>query len=268
MSTATVEIDECTIENFEYGVNVVAGSVSMDGTDIETTDCALQALGSVSVTNAEFSESGIGVHVKGQNCIIGPAVSISSVNFNGVYVDSCEVTLDDVAIKNCGLHGILVFYGNVSLEGEIEITDCDNSGLRIEYSTVSVLPGGGGKVTITNGINAGLYTVAATVIGANLTLSGNTNGVYSTLGSDVTMRGCTISTGTVAFNADATSTLDAGRTSDYGGNVIDHYTLYAVNGNGNATLEAVGNCWDTSENPSSRKFVGLGPIVWLPGDCQ
>ncbi len=233
----SIRLQDCEFQDINNGLI----APELFGSDvIEVTGCDFQGV-----------DDGVGMLM---NCVSGTL---------GVELSDCAFAGFDEGLNLEGHVG-------VTLDGDNSIVDCSGSGIRADSATSTIATTGLGSLMIDHCSAAGCYAVGSSTVSlTGILITRCPNAVSAVGGSSVTIRDCTISGSTIAMITDRNSQLDAGTIANPGHNVIYSSTsFHVVNGNSTSTLYAQKNCWDSSETPPSNKFVGVGPIVYLPGECQ
>ncbi len=123
----------------------------------------------------------------------------------------------------------------------------------------------GDGVSITESNQSGVYLSGADATIHDADISDADTAIEVVNGSDVAITDSVIEysyLGVYVMGSD-TAALNQG------GSFFNHISgYYITNFNSSETIYANGNCFDMSTTPSSKKFAGIGPIIYLPGSCQ
>ena len=241
-----VDINSTTITGYQTGIEIGSGNnTTINGLTINDT-------------------TGMGVIVnKGLNQISD--VTVNNAAGFGVlqnYTTTDPVQYSNFDISNCGLQGMyLVSPASGTSVENTTINQSGSHGIRVIGGQLSINPG----VNISNSGQINLYIDNADVVMNGSSFSGGGGGVEIVNGGHAQIANCTFSASYYGVSAAGSSTADlSGGGSQFNG--IPGYFL--MNGNPNETMLATGNCYNGSESPRSSKFIGVGPIVYLPASCQ
>jgi len=269
---STISVNNLTLDCLSvgsYGVRVASPVQTNPQVDINTTTIAGYSTGIEigSGSNTSINEltvndaTGAGVFVsRGLNQISD--VTVDNATYVGILHNTTDaVQYGSINISNCGLHGMyLMGPGSGTSIENTTISQSGSNGIRVEDGQLSINPG----VNISNSGQINLYVDTANVVINGSSFSGGGGCVEIVNGGHAQIANCIFSASYYGVAAGIATADLSGGGSQFNG--ITGYFL--MNGNPDETMVATGNCYNGSESPRSSKFIGVGPIVYLPASCQ
>lgn len=242
LSVTNVEIEECV-----YGVEVTAAGVATLGPNLTIEGASIGILqnGTTTLTDVSILDSYVGMYSIESTTFQSPASVIDGCVLSGLYVSAtAPMTVEHLEVRNASDTGIYLYGTAANVGAGVLVEDCGT------------------------GIRAALCSPDVT----GVVLTGNGVGVMAEESGSLRLRQSTINQGVGGIACYDSATIDAGTTSSYGDNSFDGLSgFFGVNGNVDAPLEMVGNCYSGKTTPKAGRFLGSypdGPVNFLPGDCN